>query len=30
MVPRGKRQLKALFVAMTLAVLALVVTWWRH
>ena len=30
MVPRGKRQLKAVFFTMALAVLAVGVTWWRH
>ena len=30
MAPRGKRQLKALAVAVTLAMVAFVVTWWRH
>jgi hypothetical protein len=30
MVPRGKRQIKALFVAVAMAMLAVVVTWWRN
>lgn len=30
MVPRGKRQLKALFVTMAMAVLAVAVAWWKH
>jgi hypothetical protein len=29
-VPRGKRQLKALFMTMALMTLAIVVAWWRH
>jgi hypothetical protein len=30
MVPRGKRQMKALAVAVAMAMLAVVLTWWRH
>jgi hypothetical protein len=29
MVPRGKRQIKAFFIAIALATLAIGVTWWR-
>ena len=30
MVPKGRRQIKALFVAVALAAFAFVVEWWRH
>ena len=30
MVPRGRRQIKALFVAVALVMVAFVLTWWRH
>ena len=30
MVPRGKRQIGAAFVAMALVIFAITVTWWRH
>jgi hypothetical protein len=30
MVPREKRQIKAVFVAMGVVVFAIAVTWWRY
>jgi len=30
MVPRGKRQVKATFVAMVLLAFAIAMAWWKH